>query len=93
MVALAGARRYRVDGGRLQLLGADGVVLASLVAQSQSLAGTSVEGDRLQQRPAGGRQSPSPATEPTLAFAATAATADRPGCNNVTGAVTVQGEP
>lgn len=41
MGALKGARSYRVAGGRLELLGADGTVLAAFAAQSRSLAGTS----------------------------------------------------
>jgi heat shock protein HslJ len=41
VTALTGAKRYRVAGGRLELLAADGTVLASFSAQSQSLAGTS----------------------------------------------------
>ncbi len=41
MGALKAVRGYRVDGNRLELLGADGAVLASFTAQSQSLAGTS----------------------------------------------------
>lgn len=38
--ALTGAKSYRVVDGRLQLLGADGAVLAAFAAQSRSLAGT-----------------------------------------------------
>lgn len=38
--ALSGAKTYRVVDGRLQLLGADGAVLATFAAQSRSLAGT-----------------------------------------------------
>jgi heat shock protein HslJ len=38
--ALSGAKTYRVVDGQLQLLGADGAVLASFAAQSRSLAGT-----------------------------------------------------
>lgn len=38
--ALTGAASYRLEAGELQLLAADGAVLASFVAQSQSLAGT-----------------------------------------------------
>lgn len=41
MKALTGARGYRVADGRLQLLAADGAVLAILAAQPKSLAGTS----------------------------------------------------
>ncbi len=39
--ALTQARSYRVSAGKLELLSADGAVLASFTAQSQSLAGTS----------------------------------------------------
>jgi heat shock protein HslJ len=38
--ALNGARTYRVEAGRLQLLGVDGAVLATFAAQPTSLAGT-----------------------------------------------------
>ncbi|HQR57599.1 MAG TPA: META domain-containing protein [Burkholderiaceae bacterium] len=38
--ALSGARTYRVAGGQLQLLGAEGALLAAFTAQSRSLAGT-----------------------------------------------------
>jgi len=40
MAALAGTRSYRVEGGKLHLLSADGTVRATLAAQSHSLAGT-----------------------------------------------------
>jgi heat shock protein HslJ len=40
MTALGGAKSYRIENGRLQLLSADGTMRATLVAQSQSLAGT-----------------------------------------------------
>ena len=40
IAALHGARTYRVEAGRLQLLGADGVVLATFAAQPTTLAGT-----------------------------------------------------
>jgi heat shock protein HslJ len=38
--SLASARSYRVSDGQLQLIGADGAVLAQFAAQPQSLAGT-----------------------------------------------------
>jgi len=38
--SLAGASSYRVDAGQLQLLAADGAVLASLAKQAQGVAGT-----------------------------------------------------
>jgi heat shock protein HslJ len=40
IAALNGAKSYRVEGGQLRLLGADGAVLATFAAQSKSLAGT-----------------------------------------------------
>jgi heat shock protein HslJ len=41
MTALISARSYRVSSHQLELLGADGTVLATFSPQSQSLAGTS----------------------------------------------------
>ena len=41
MSALTRTQTFRTDGGQLQLLGADGGVLAAFAAQSQALAGTS----------------------------------------------------
>jgi heat shock protein HslJ len=41
MTALVSARSYRISSHQLELLGADGTVLATFSAQSQSLAGTS----------------------------------------------------
>jgi heat shock protein HslJ len=38
--ALAGARSFRIDGGTLELLAADGTVLARFAAQSTAIAGT-----------------------------------------------------
>jgi heat shock protein HslJ len=40
MAALSAAKSYRASDERLQLLGADGAVLASFAAQAQALAGT-----------------------------------------------------
>ncbi len=40
LAALTGARHYRVDAGRLQLIAADGSVRATFAPQSQALAGT-----------------------------------------------------
>lgn len=40
IAALHGARSYRVEAGRLQLLGPDGAVLATFAAQPTALAGT-----------------------------------------------------
>ncbi len=89
-VALAATRTYRVEGGRLQLLGADGAVLASFTAQSKSLAGTNWKVTGFNN----GRQavvSPINGTEPTLAFANDGRYSGSAGCNNFTGAFSVQG--
>lgn len=78
--ALARARGYRVVGDELQLVAADGTVLATLAAQSQRLAGTSwrVTGYN------NGRQAVVSALagyEPTLAFGADGRVAGSTGCN------------
>jgi len=39
--ALAGARTYRVNTGRLELMGADGAILSTFTTQPRSLAGSS----------------------------------------------------
>lgn len=89
--SLHAARSYRVEGGRLQLLGADGAVLATLVPQPQGLAGTSW-------RVAGynnGRQavvSVMAGTSLTLAFLADGRVGGSAGCNNYSATYTSAGE-
>lgn len=78
--ALAQAHSYRVAGGELRLIAADGGVLATLAAQSQHLAGTSwrVTGYN------NGRQAVVGALaghEPTLAFGTDGRIAGSTGCN------------
>jgi heat shock protein HslJ len=90
IAALTGAKRYRVAGDRLQLLGADGAVLATLTAQAQSFAGTSWEVTGFNN----GRQavvSPQTSTTLTLAFSADGRFSGSAGCNNYTGTYTAQG--
>jgi heat shock protein HslJ len=89
MAALSGAKSYRVEGGRLQLLDAGGALLASLTAQPQSLAGTSWKVTGFNN----GRQavvSPLNGTELTLAFSGDGRYSGSAGCNNFNGAYTAQ---
>lgn len=88
--ALAATRRYRVAGGRLELLGADQAVLASFAAQSQALAGTSWQVNMYNN----GRQAvttPIVGTDLTLAFGDDGRYSGSAGCNRYTGAFTAQG--
>jgi heat shock protein HslJ len=90
MASLHGASTYRVDAGQLQLVGADGAVVASFAPQSQELAGTSwrVTGYN------NGRQavvSVLVGTQLTMAFAADGRVSGSAGCNNYTGTYTVSG--
>jgi heat shock protein HslJ len=90
MAALTGARRYRVEGGRLHLLGADGAVLASFDAQPRSLAGTSWKVTGFNN----GRLavvSTLPGTELTLAFSNDGRYSGSAGCNTFNGEFTAQG--
>lgn len=89
--ALTQARGYRVGGGVLQLLAADGAVLATLAAQAQGLGGTSwrVTGYN------NGRQAVVSAlagAEPTMAFANDGRIGGSTGCNRY-GATYVQDGP
>ncbi len=91
MRALAGARAYRVAAGELQLLTADGTVLAMLAAQSQALAGTSwrVTGYN------NGKQavvSVLAGTSLTMAFSADGMVGGSAGCNRYTAAYTSEGQ-
>jgi heat shock protein HslJ len=88
---LSAARSYRVEGGRLQLLGPDGAVLATLVPQPQALAGTSwrVTGYN------NGRQavvSVLAGTTLTLAFAPDGRVSGSAGCNHYSAKYTFAGE-
>jgi heat shock protein HslJ len=89
--SLAAARSYRVEGGRLQLLGPDGAVLATLVPQPQGLAGTSwrVTGYN------NGRQavvSVLAGTALTLAFSPDGRVSGSAGCNHYSATYTFAGE-
>jgi heat shock protein HslJ len=78
--ALAEAKSYRVGGDRLELLAADGRVLAAFAAQSQALAGTSWKVTSFNN----GRQavvSTITGTDLTLQFSADGRIAGSAGCN------------
>lgn len=89
--ALTRARSHRVAGGRLELLSADGAVVATFAAQAQSLAGTSwrVTGFN------NGRQavvSVLPGTNVTMAFSGDGKVAGSAGCNRYTATYAVDGQ-
>ncbi len=91
MSALAGTRTYRIAAGQLQLLTADGAVLATLAAQSHALAGTSwrVTGYN------NGKQavvSVLAGTGLTMAFSADGKVGGSAGCNRYTAAYASEGE-
>ena len=91
MGVLTRSSAHRVEGGRLQLLAADGAVLATFDRQSESLAGTSwrVTGYN------NGRQavaSTLAGTNLTMAFSADGRVGGSAGCNNFTAAYTLEGQ-
>jgi heat shock protein HslJ len=90
MAAMQATRGYRVDGQRLELIGANGAVLAAFTAQSQSLAGTAwiATGHN------NGRQavvSTLGGTELSLQFGADGRYSGSAGCNAFNGTFTQQG--
>jgi heat shock protein HslJ len=91
MSALTQARGYRVTAGKLELLAADGPVLATFKAQSQSLAGTSWNVTAYNN----GRQavvSVLAGTSLTLSFADDGKVAGSAGCNRFTATYTSDGQ-
>lgn len=83
MAALGAARSYRVDGGRLQLLGADGSLRATLAVQSQALAGTRWRATAVNNGK-GAVASLVPGSTVTLAFGADGRASGTAGCNRYT---------
>jgi heat shock protein HslJ len=84
LAALTGAKRYRLQGARLELLAADGATLAALDAQSQVLAGTSWRATGINN----GRQavvSVVNGTTVTLSFGADGDVSGLGGCNHYSG--------
>jgi heat shock protein HslJ len=91
MASLTGAQAYRVDSGQLQLLGADGAVLARFAAQPEGLAGTAwlVTGFN------NGRQAVVSVlndTELTMEFSTDGRVAGSAGCNRYTGSFKQDGK-
>ena len=90
IAALTGAGMYRVANDRLELLSADGTVRATLVRQSETLAGTAWRITGINN----GKQavvSVLAGTAPTLAFAADGRASGSAGCNNFTSGYTADG--
>jgi heat shock protein HslJ len=90
VAALTGAKRYRVGGGKLELLAADGAVLATLAAQVKELAGTSWKATGINNGK-GGVVSVAPGATVSLAFGTDGTVSGTAGCNNFTGGYTVEG--
>lgn len=89
--ALGSARSYRVSEGRLELLSAEGVVLATFAPQAQSLAGTSWQVTAFNN----GKQavvSPLAGTKLTMAFSADGKVSGSAGCNRYTRSYTLDGK-
>jgi len=90
MAGMNGTRGYRVTQGRLELLAADGKLLAGFTAQSQGLAGTSwrVIGYN------NGRQAVTSVligTTLDMSFSSDGRVSGSAGCNNYTAAYTLSG--
>jgi len=88
--ALASARSYRVNAGQLQLIGADGAVLATLAAQPQSLAGTAWRATAINNGK-GAVASLVADSSVTLAFAADGRVSGTGGCNRYTAGYLAEG--
>jgi heat shock protein HslJ len=88
--ALTDARSYRIADGQLALIGPDGVVVATLVALSRELAGTSWSATGINN----GKQAVVglvQGTSVTLAFGADGRATGSAGCNSYTAAYSVDG--
>jgi heat shock protein HslJ len=85
MAALSSAGRYRLSGGQLSLLGADGAALATFTPQPQSLAGSTWQATGINNG-RGGVVSVLPGTTVTLSFGKDGKAAGSAGCNNYTSA-------
>jgi len=81
--SLAGARTYRVSAGQLQLIGADGAILSTFAAQSQSLAGTSWQATGINNGK-GGVASLVADSRVTINFASDGKASGSGGCNTYT---------
>lgn len=90
MTAMFAARSYRTSSRQLDLLGADGTVLATFAAQSQSLAGTSWHVTGINNGK-GGVVSLVAGTSVTMSFTTDGKVAGSAGCNNYTSAYSQDG--
>lgn len=91
MASLTGARAFGMEAGQLQLLGADGAVLARFAPQSEALAGTAWQVTGYNN----GRQavvSVLNGTELTMEFSADGRVAGSAGCNRYTGSFKQDGK-
>jgi len=84
-------KRYRISGEQLDLLGADGTVLATFSARSHSLAGTSWHVTGINNG-RGGVVSLVAGTSVTMNFAPDGKVAGSGGCNNYTSTYTQDGD-
>ena len=88
--ALMGAKRYRVGGGKLDLLGSDGAVLATLAKQARDLAGTAWKATGINNGK-GGVVSVASGSTVSIAFGTDGRASGSAGCNNFTAGYTVDG--
>jgi heat shock protein HslJ len=91
MASLSGTRAFRMEAGQLQLLGADGAVLARFAPQPEGLAGTAWQVTGYNN----GRQavvSVLNGTELTMEFSADGRVAGSAGCNRYTGSFQQDGQ-
>jgi heat shock protein HslJ len=88
--ALMGAKRYRVGAGKLDLLGADGAVLATLAKQARDLAGTAWKATGINNGK-GAVVSVASGSTVSIAFGTDGRASGSAGCNNFTAGYTVDG--
>jgi heat shock protein HslJ len=88
--ALAGARSYRVSAGQLQLIAADGVILSTFAAQSQSLAGSTWRATGINNG-RGGVASLVAGSTVMMSFAGDGTVSGSGGCNTYTSSWRAQG--
>jgi heat shock protein HslJ len=90
MAALTGAKRYRVGSGKLELLGADGAVLATLAKQLRELAGTSWKATGINNGK-GGVVSVASGSTVSMTFGTDGRASGSAGCNSFTASYTADG--
>jgi heat shock protein HslJ len=90
VAALTGAKRYRVGAGKLDLLDAEGAVLATLAKQVSELAGTSWKATGINNGK-GGVVSVATGSTVSLAFGTDGRASGTAGCNNFTAGYTADG--